>query len=403
MVRLTFQRNRCNRRRAIVAVQVGIVLIVLLGFAALTVDVGTLYNTRNDLQRTADAAALAGASMYTTDEMMRIRQGSAGTDSLSTLLGQVGSRVHEYAGMNPTFGTSAVTRVANGDIATGWLDLHSATATILPPVAPDDYNAVHVMVRRDGGEESGNEAVEFFFAPIFGPLVGESSASAVAVFDDRVSGVNSDGEGEGILPFTIHRDAFEQELNFGGDNYAYIEESNSVAASPDGIREVRIYPYPLSGSGYEEGDGNFGVLNIGTGNQGVDAEIVQIVNGVSSEDFEMEIGTSDLTFYDDAGANITYDITGSPGLEVSLKTTLGDKIGDVVGFFLHEHVVLSGSNAIYTITSIRYGRIMDVRLTGAPNQRGVFIQPVSYTGGEVYIDPEAPSTGGLLGRIVLAR
>jgi hypothetical protein len=117
----------------------------------------------------------------------------------------------------------------------------------------------------------------------------------------------------------------------------------------------------------------------------------------------MEIGTSDLTFYDDAGADITYDITGSPGLEVALKAPIGDKIGDVVGFFLHDNVVLSGANAIYTITGIRYGRIMDVRLVGAPSERGVFIQPVSYTGGEVIIDPEAPSTGGLLGRIVLAR
>ena len=118
MVRLTFRRECCNRRRAVVAVQVGIVLIVLLGFAALTVDVGTLYNTRNDLQRTADAAALAGASMYTTDAMMQIRQGSVGSDSLATLLGQVGTRVHEYAGMNLTFGTDAATRVADGDIAT---------------------------------------------------------------------------------------------------------------------------------------------------------------------------------------------------------------------------------------------------------------------------------------------
>ena len=78
-------------------------------------------------------------------------------------------------------------------------------------------------------------------------------------------------------------------------------------------------------------------------------------------------------------------------------------MGQVVGFFLHENVVLSGSNAIYTITEIRYGRVMDIRLTGNPNQRGLFIQPVSYTGADVRIDPDAPSTGGLVGRIVLTR
>lgn len=403
MAGLANRSGRNSRRRAAIAIQVGVVLIVLLGFAALTVDVGTLYNTRNDLQRTADAAALAGASVYATDAMMRIRQGTGGSDTLASVVGQAVTRVHEYAGMNPTFGTSTATQVASRDITAGWIDLHSATATVQTGSPLNSYNAVRVLVRRDGSEDAGNGPVQFFFAPIFGHIVGQSSASAVAVFDDRVSGVSSTAPGEGILPFTIHRDAFQQELDFGGDNYAWVEEASTVASGSDGIREVRIYPYPLSGSGYEEGDGNFGVLNIGTGNQGVDAERVQILNGVSSEDFEMEIDTSDLTFYDDAGAHITYDITGSPGLEVSLKDAVGQKIGDVVGFFLHESVVLSGSNAIYTITGIRYGRVMDVRLTGAPNQRGIFIQPVSYTGGEVYIDPEAPSTGGLLGRIVLAR
>ena len=74
-----------------------------------------------------------------------------------------------------------------------------------------------------------------------------------------------------------------------------------------------------------------------------------------------------------------------------------------MGFFLHDNVVLSGSNAIYTITEIRFGRVMDINLTGAPSTRGLYIQPVSYAGGGVRIDPDAPSSGGLVGRLVLAR
>ncbi|MGA7105287.1 MAG: pilus assembly protein TadG-related protein, partial [Candidatus Deferrimicrobiaceae bacterium] len=38
-----------------------IVLLVLLGFAALGIDVGYMYSVRNDLQRSADSGALAGA------------------------------------------------------------------------------------------------------------------------------------------------------------------------------------------------------------------------------------------------------------------------------------------------------------------------------------------------------
>jgi hypothetical protein len=201
----------------------------------------------------------------------------------------------------------------------------------------------------------------------------------------------------------MHEDAFKSELAAGGDNYKWNDPSGPVSNAADGIREVRLYPYPLSGGPYEEGDGNFGVLNIGTGNQGIDAERVQIENGVAPSDFEMEIGTSELTFKDDEGEPTTYDMTGSPGLEATLKTAIAQKEGEVVGFFLHDNVVLSGSNAIYTITELRFGRVMEIRLTGSPEMRGFFIQPVSYVGGGVRIDVDAPPSGGLVGLIVLAR
>ncbi|MCH8147164.1 MAG: hypothetical protein IH987_04110 [Planctomycetes bacterium] len=142
---------------------------------------------------------------------------------------------------------------------------------------------------------------------------------------------------------------------------------------------------------------------IDLGNQGVDSEVEQIQNGVSDTDLVAEIGTSDLTFFGADGAPVTYDMTGSPGLEATLKTSIADIIGQEIGFFLHSDVILSGSNAIYTITQIRYGRVMDIRLTGPPNQRGFFIQPISYVGGDVVISKNAPSSGGLVGRLVLVR
>ena len=40
---------------------VAISLVVLIGFAALAIDIGYFYHTKNQLQGAADAAALAGA------------------------------------------------------------------------------------------------------------------------------------------------------------------------------------------------------------------------------------------------------------------------------------------------------------------------------------------------------
>lgn len=391
-----------TQRRGVIAVQVAVMLVMLLGFAALTLDMGSLYNARADLQHAADASALAGASVYTTDAMMTVRMGTGGTSTLAGVTSMATARVHEFASINPTFGLST-TMVQGGDIQTGSIDLYSATSTIQVGPAPADYNAVRVMIRRESGtSDANNGPVEFYFAPILGKLFGESSASAVAVFDDRMSGFAFDVPGAGVFPFTIHEDAFNQDLASGGDQYAYNGGGN-IDNAPDGIREIRIFPYPLSGSGYTDGDGSFGILNIGTGNQGVDAERVQIIDGVTDADMTMEIGTASPTFFDSSGNPVTYDITGSPGLEVSLKDAVSTLIGEVVGFFLHTNVVLSGSNAVYTITALRFGRVMDVKLTGPPSGRGIYIQPVSYNGGGVKLDPQAPSTNGLVGRIVLAR
>ena len=90
-------------------------------------------------------------------------------------------------------------------------------------------------------------------------------------------------------------------------------------------------------------------------------------------------------------------------MKTALERTIDDRIGDVVAFFLHASTAQQGSNAVYTISDIRFGRIMDVRLSGPPTGRGIWIQPVSYNGGGVIISDGAPSSNGLVGRLVLAR
>jgi len=388
------------RRRAIVAVQVAVLLVVMFGFAALTIDVGTLYNARAELQRSADAAALAGASAYVGNSMMRVRMTPNDSESLADTLAYAIDRTTRYSEFNKAL--NETTRIEDGDILTGWLDPSATVGDILTNPASVDYNAVSVMIRRrrDGG--GVNSSVPYFFATIFGKAEGASSASAVAVFDDRVSGFEiSDGSG-GMLPFSIHEDALAEELASGGDQYTYDHEVGGVSSTADGIREIRVYPYPLSGPG-EAGDGNFGILNIGTGNQGVNAIRVQIVNGVTPDDMEMEVGTSDLTFYDADGDPVTYDITGSPGIKSALVASIESEEGEIVGFFVHNNVTEQGSNTVYTIVNIRFGRLMDVRLNGNSNSRYVYVQPITYTGGGVKIDSNAPSSGGLMGKVLLAR
>ena len=69
--------EKTHRKRAIVVIQVGVVLVTLLTFAALTIDIGAIYNARGDLQRAADMAALAGATSYVEDTMLQVRLNNA--------------------------------------------------------------------------------------------------------------------------------------------------------------------------------------------------------------------------------------------------------------------------------------------------------------------------------------
>jgi Flp pilus assembly protein TadG len=56
-----------KRNRGQVLVLVALAIIVLLGFSALAIDLGYLYTVRHELQRCADAGALAGASVFKDD------------------------------------------------------------------------------------------------------------------------------------------------------------------------------------------------------------------------------------------------------------------------------------------------------------------------------------------------
>ena len=383
-----------TRRRAVVAAQVLVMLPVLLGFAAFTIDVGTLYRARAELQTAADSAALAGASAYSTDAMLQVRL-DGNESAFSKVLSLVMARGSQFSTLNDTLGSP--TLVDTGDIATGWIDVLSSSDPIDTGAAPSQCNAVRVTVRRAGdGGEGSNGPVEFFFAPIFGKMTGEASASAVAIFDDRFAGYDSEDGGSDVMPFTIHEDVLAAELAGGGDQFGYDPVLDTVTSGSDGIREINIYPHASV-------PGNFGLLNIGLPNQGVPGLADQIENGVPPEDIEAEIGTPVLAYYDEEGSPLTYDITGSPGLKASLESAIETRIGDSIAFLIHDQVTGSGANATYRITQMRFARVMGVKLKGAASSRGFWLQPVSYSGAGVRLGRSAGSSNGMVGRLVLAR
>ncbi len=376
---------RNHRRRGAVAVFVMVILTVLIGFAALTVDVGIMYNVRGDLQQAADAAAIAGATALATDLMMTVRLGAYDTETLA----EINRRVHQVSVQNGTLGFPHLGTLPT-DIRTGWIDLNSATSSAITGVASSTLNAVEVSIRCE--DNSPNGAVQFIFAPILGMTHTNIRATATAAFDDRLIGFEPLGGSNPFVPFTIHEDVYHA---VGPDTYHYDDITEAVAVGPDGIQEINLYPHA------DVGNGNFGLLNIGVGNNGTLNLRRQIEEGITAEELESEIGTSLLDFFDEYGDPVTYTIGGNPGLVATLESSMDYRVGEVIAVLLHNTATGNGANMNFRITGIRFARVMEAELNG--NNKRVWLQPASYTGRGVRTDPGAPSSGGVAGKLVLVR
>ena len=86
---------RDTRRRGVVALIVTVALVTLLGVAALTVDVGMMYQARNDAQISADAAAMAAAWQLLDEDRL------LGSPDPSQELAAARERAAEIAARNP--------------------------------------------------------------------------------------------------------------------------------------------------------------------------------------------------------------------------------------------------------------------------------------------------------------
>lgn len=383
--------NRSHQRRGTVIAQVTVSTTVLLGFAALAVDVGQLFSVEAELQRAADSSALAGASGYFTNAGL-----IQDTTELNTIIPE---RTQEYSLYNESYRAGG-TAVELADITYGTYDFSDPDAP-LDTSGASRFNAVQVTTRRTEGGSNG--AVGFFFARIFGMAAGNVTSTATAAMDDRVAGYEyDDSSGTGMLPFTIHRDIYEDLVVNGADEWSYDNETDVVETAGDSVPEVKLFPYKLSGSGNNNvGAGNFGVLQFG--DSGVSQVVDNILYGVTEADMEAALGTSEPMYYDDEGNSQTYNASGEPGMKGGTESAVEMRIGDVVTFFLHDLVTDSGGNAIYRNVGIRAGRVMHIDLHGNPNNKELVVQPVPFTGGQVIVSAYAPSTNGQMGRLMLVR
>ncbi|ACF43092.1 TadG family pilus assembly protein [Pelodictyon phaeoclathratiforme] len=158
MIRSHSITKRLYGQRGTVVILFALLLPVLLGFAALAIDLARLSLTRVELQNAADAAALAGA--HSLGDVLSPHWTSAADTALV------------WAQHNVAYGS----KIKDATIETVyWPSMRPSTSA---PVA-GDAPAIRAMITIDSTHNCG--PCKFFFAPFLGIAIKDVQASAIAV------------------------------------------------------------------------------------------------------------------------------------------------------------------------------------------------------------------------------
>jgi hypothetical protein len=177
------QRN-LEQQSGLVIVMLALVLVVLLGVAALALDLGRLYVLKSEMQNAADAAALAGAAELDGKNDAIERATLAAKDLLkynshfSTVKGLLGDQVsiglEFYCSIG---GANDVNSDCPGEAKT-------------PIIDPDDPYAHYIKVTLDPNASDANEAhygIDLYFLPVLS-VIGIDTANRAVTATSALAG-----------------------------------------------------------------------------------------------------------------------------------------------------------------------------------------------------------------------
>jgi hypothetical protein len=393
--------NRQAERRGSALLFVALALIPLFAMVAFAVDYGRICVAKAELQRAADAAALAGAQELYESQ----RPGSKLTPEEAVAEARKAAR--EYAELNAAVGATLTLRDA--DIEIGYVADASSTDAEFDMSDPAKFNAVRVVARRDA---ECNGPIPMTFAKIFGKHSSEARTSAVASFINRIAGFVPPAVETAphipIMPLALDQATWHAAVSGqASDQWTWDAEQQKVVPGSDGILECDLYPVknPNDGdSGRRGGKGgnsaektpahDRGSVNIGTDSFNKKILVRQILFGISQEDWEFHNGS--LTFDENGELFLTGKRSIDPTLAVPLIAVRGET--RIIPVF--SKVEGKGDNAVYTIVEWAGVRVLDVQLNG-PNKR-IIVQPAEVVTGGTVTGDNARSLY-IFSRVYLAR
>src|SRR3954471_1185052 len=201
------------RRRGNVLVLTAFLMTAMIALLAFAIDLGYAYSVRAELQRSADAAAIAAAW-----ELID-KNGNPTNTSVSTLTSNARTKASLFASLNHVCNDSPA--LSGSDVVVGYMSNPSSqSCAIANAPAGSLANAVQVTVERTSAQ---NGQVPFFFAKALGYDQTAMSAQATAAFVSTFSGFKApaDGTNLNILPFALDEQTWNGLTTSGTDRYTY--------------------------------------------------------------------------------------------------------------------------------------------------------------------------------------
>ncbi len=398
----TTRRNRSGQ----IAILTALLLIVILGMLAWSIDIGWICMTKTQLHAAADAGALAGGTEMLPGLGFKATRTPAESDPI------IRAMAADYASRNRAGDKSSVYVEPARDIFTGKGSFNTTLGQWEFEWGGVPINAVKVVPRRNVQGGSGDEPLNLLFAPVLGTHTADLSVLATAVIlpANGFRIVPGSGETSGMIPFAFEYWLWEKyfraqahfegtlgsdpslitedivdpvdgdslyflEGSFGNpnmdrqlftDRYSYSESAatggaSGVLESPDQILEINIFPISQT-------SGNFGTIDIGSTNNSTADLVRQITEGVND---------TDLSYFDNnevvASLEDPLILEGDTGLSAGIQKALESIEGECRSIALFTGVINPGDNSQFTIVMFVGVRFMNVQLNG--NDKRLVVQP----------------------------
>ena len=365
------RRPKRPQRRGAIVVLAAFLMVPMIAMAAFAIDLGALFVFRAELQRSADAGALAAAAEMLEASLSGETWGSQQDRHVRDTARQF-VELNFVARKSPTIEINTE-QSPDGDLLFGEVVNWDAAGAKFQANRGGEYNAVQVRVSRS---DRINGEVPLFFAKVFGMHSSEAEASATAAFVTRMRGfrvpyVNGQPQNLPLLPLAISEETLEGMLRGDGpDAYSWDNGTHQVSGETDGKYEADLFPERSGASG------NWGLVDLGSPKSSPETLQRQIRDGLTPAEVDYHGGALALDHQGELA------LSGDPGLETGIiEPALQDILGQPRIVPVYRSASGNGTNAEYTITGFAGICVVSVELTSGNKSVRIQACPVVTRGG----------------------